>query len=218
MKDRHADHTPQAGFTLLELLVGLTLLGFLSMLVMTGYQVATLSTRRVEDWADRARDLEASYDFLRDRLSQAYPAFVTDGSGAWVVDFAGRNDRIEFLAPLPQRFGAGDIVRYQISEDGGALNLTWRLDRPGEQHPAGSHSSLLGGLTVLSFQYFGATELDGGPRWQRSWVGRSQLPQLIRVHFEGDRNGRWPDLLVRPRIAADLDCTFDPADAKCRRR
>ena len=73
--------TASAGFTLVELLIGLVLLGFLTMLMLTGFEVTTGAWRRADARGLAGRDWQSAQDLLRDRLSQAYPAVLPDDSG-----------------------------------------------------------------------------------------------------------------------------------------
>jgi general secretion pathway protein J len=211
--------TRAPGFTLVELLIGLVLLGFLTMLMMTGFEVTVGAWHRVKDRGLVDREWQATQDLLRDRLSQAYPAIVTDDSGGSHVDFAGRSDTIEFLAPLPQRYGARVFVHYQLYSDGRALRLAWSMpnqrDRDTSQ-PA--ESMLLENIVGLTISYFGIDDPADPEHWQDSWVNRKGLPPLMRIHLSGasDQIPAWPDLEIAPLISADARCVFDPSDGACR--
>jgi general secretion pathway protein J len=212
--------TPEraAGFTLLELLVGLTLLGFVGVLMLTGYQVAVKAWQGIDQRGHAAQELQLVQDFLRQRLSQTYPAFTGDQPGSRMIDFAGQPDSLEFLAPLPLRFGAADIVRYQLKVADHALQLVWRMDRPEPQRPSPFPTILLDNVAVASFAYFGGTEVDATPRWQTSWMERRELPRLIRIRLvrADGRFSDWPDLIVPLRLTAGVECNFDLVDARCR--
>jgi general secretion pathway protein J len=208
-----------AGFTLVELLIGLTLLGFLSVLMLTGFEVTTGAWRRVDARGTAGRTWQGAQDLLRDRLSQAYPAVLTDDSGGHSIDFAGGGDAIEFLAPLPERYGARAFVRYRLHFDGGALRLAWSMvgqRDPDADQPA--EAVVLDGLSGMSISYFGVDDPGDPPHWQDSWNGRTGLPPLIRIHMSpgSGEAPAWPDLEIAPLVSADARCVFDASDGACR--
>jgi general secretion pathway protein J len=207
------------GFTLVELLIALTLLGFLTMLMLAGFEVSVDAWRRVEARGTAGRDGQSAQAILRDRLSQAYPAVLTDESGAHRIDFAGGADRIEFLAPLPEREGARVFVRYRLYRDGATLRLAWSMT--GLEDPAAppqGDTIVLDDLRAFEIAYFGVDDPAAPPHWQNSWIGRTGLPPLIRLHVvrASGETARWPDLEVAPLVNADARCVFDASDGACR--
>ena len=208
-----------AGFTLVELLIGLVLLGFLTMLMLTGFEVTTGAWRRTDARGLAGRELQSAQDFLRDRLSQAYPAVLTDESGGHYIDFSGGPDAVEFLAPLPERFGARAFVHYRLYFDGSALRLAWsvpgRHDADAEQP---TETVVLDKLSAVAITYFGLDDPDELPHWQAEWRGHGGLPPLIRIHVDrvASATAAWPDLEIAPLVSADAECVFDASDGACR--
>ncbi len=208
-----------AGFTLVELLIGLALLGFLSLLMLTGFEVTAGAWRRVDARGTAGRELQGAQDLLRNRLSQAYPAVLTDDSGGHSIDFIGNADAIEFQAPLPERFGARVFVHYRLHLDGSTLRLAWAM--PGRQEQGSdepAEATVLDGVSDVSISYFGIDDPADPPHWLDSWVGRKSLPPLIRIHLDAgtQATAAWPDLEVAPLVNADAQCVFDASDGACR--
>jgi general secretion pathway protein J len=211
----------QAGFTLVEMLVALTLLAMLGMLMLLGYQTVVPSWRRAEARSDTGRELGAAHDLLRDRLSRAYPAVIGE-PGARHIDFEGTASALNFLAPLPQRSGAAAVARYAVHAAGdGTLRMSTGLDFHSDQDLTAAEPAetvLLDGLSLVRFTYFGSDTPSDPPQWHERWSGRKTLPELVRVHVER-RDGQpfgWPDLVIAPLVTADDQCAFDPLDGKCR--
>ncbi|MBS0562837.1 MAG: prepilin-type N-terminal cleavage/methylation domain-containing protein, partial [Proteobacteria bacterium] len=70
-----------AGFTLLEVLVAVTLLGLLSVGLFDMVRVGVLGWRHVDERGAEAEDAAAVQDVLRRMIATARPAVATGGGG-----------------------------------------------------------------------------------------------------------------------------------------
>jgi len=215
-----------AGFTLVELLIALTLLGLLTTLIFGGLRLAARAWAKVDDRAAEAGDLWAVEDVLRHAITAAYPAFASADLTDRTIAFDGDSDTLALLAPLPQAIGAGIMAQMRFflagDERSRALVMGWRLDLPSADTGAPlpeSRVKLLGHVRSIQFEYFGAAAEGGEPTWQGQWSGRDRLPDLVRIHLERDRPSLpdLPDLLVEPKVAMNNACLYDPVTFGCRR-
>lgn len=194
----------ETGFTLVELLVVVAISGLLTVLMATGFRTTDLGWRHVAT-RDASRDTcLALRDFLRNLLAQSYPAIIEDADNHKIVDFDGQPDQITFLAPLAQRFGATDIVRYTLhfSRDGN-LHLAWRLDRSGAEDFASNHDTdtvIAGSITQYRIAYFGNDSPQDAPTWRDAWTGQTALPKLMLIRMNPCPDAGYGDLVVVPSI------------------
>ena len=161
--------------------------------------------------------MQSAQNLLRDRLSQAYPAVLTEDSGDHRVDFAGGPDTIEFLGPLAERFGAKVFVHYRLYLDGGVLRLAWSMT--GKQESDGpAEASVIEDLSAIAISYYGVDDPADPPHWHDSWQGRKGLPPLIRIQLSQHvgETAAWTELTVAPLVTADASCVFDVSDGACR--
>ena len=214
---------PQAGFTLLELLVAITLMGLLSVVLLGGLRFGA----RVWEVSDRhnlgGNEIRRAQMRLRHDIERAWPFFDTSDSARPQVRFEGGKDRLDFLAPAPSDLASGGYVEVHLVtvERDGVLRLLMRT-RPelaGEGQPV-REEILLSELSELKFSYFGADAVNGDPFWHESWKERTHLPALIRIEarFTPEDGRSWPDFSVAPRIEADVTCVFDPFTHFCKGR
>ena len=153
---------------------------------------------------------------LRQLLSQIYPQRVGDSSRS-AMRFNGYRDRMEFLAPLAQRFGTADIVWYTMRFPGDeTLRVAWQLDRRlelGQENfaPALAEEKLQG-LSEATLSYFGPANDGGENRWWDAWQERRALPLLLRIRFIW--RGALEELIVAPRLTGG-SCLVNGADAPC---
>ena len=160
-RPNHAD--PEAGFTLLELLVATALLGLLSVVLLGstrfGIQVWARSESAIAD-SNQIRRVQTA---LSEELSRAYPLFVASGTPDAHIDFDGSADRLTFLSP--DRALPGALARTSIfvesAESDTELVSTSKLELSADA--ASDKTVLFRGVKALSLSYFGPDK-DGEPR------------------------------------------------------
>jgi general secretion pathway protein J len=200
-----------AGFTLLELLVAVTLFALLSVVLFGGLRfgirASEIGTARL-DWS---AEIAAASGFLRNQLADAQPLERDSGGDQKVVAFDGEADSVEFVASPPAHLAAGGwhVLRLALerARDGNRLVLSWRLVRGDpdatEASPA-QRTVLLERVASVELAYFGAPNEGDAPAWHDRWQDAAVLPALVRLRL-GFADGRQaPELLVALRAAAPL--------------
>ncbi len=204
-----------AGFTLVELLVALTLLGLVSVVLFGGLRFGTRAWEAGTARAERLAEVQAVQGVLRRRIAQAVRPEDAGAESAFSdspAAFAGEEDGLRFVALVPSRVGVGGFYLFELwvadDGDGARLELAWRLFRP--EQPGGLDEPGLGGRRVLiegfeeaKFGYYGAERAGAEAEWRERWDGADGLPALIalEVAFPAGDPRSWPDLVVAPRLA-----------------
>ena len=204
------------GFTLLELLVVVAVLGLMVILLTDSLRAASSAWHKIARHDADDRQLALGTALLSHLLSQAYPARTGDVLHP-SVRFDGRSDGIAFLAPLPRALGYGDIGVYTMQlTNAGTLRLDWRLDRSARAAVAavvpGGSELMTNDIVNCSFSYYGVMDNDGDARWHSTWRGQTSLPSLIRLRWTW--HGRPEDVLVAPLITAAF-CQPGGLEAAC---
>lgn len=195
------------GFTLLELLVALTIFGFLLVAlnhgVQTGLTIWNVQSRQV----NRTWDLDASARLLRTLLTQIQTspvASINPGSPAVAISFAGKADELSFVGGLPTGFGTDASASITLRLEGTRLVAAWQPHRHEltASSPPSTVNEILRSVDRLEFAYWGLpTPTALSPTWLAAWDGPS-LPDLVRVRIGFGRGDprHWPDLIVAPRF------------------
>jgi general secretion pathway protein J len=186
------------GFSLLEVLVALVVLGLLIGTLTQGVrfgvgaiaaQARIVGVRGDEDAVERA---------LRRMVEHMDP-----GTFSTPPQMAGTASRLEFVTDLPLAASLladppAPRVDAALEVDGRhRLVLRWRPHVGGQRlapAPPVAEEMLLSGVDRVTFGYLS----EQG--WQDAWHG-TELPLLVRVHVgfpKGDRRS-WPDLVAAPR-------------------
>lgn len=213
-------HAAEAGFTLIEVLVGFTILGLLFALLQDGFLLGHRVWERANlRAATRIEPVEGVQNYLRERISRAYPVWRPIGDPQ--IDFSGDAQRFAFEAAAPDTLRPATRQRHILALNGeGGLDIAWRPDT--DRSPTGPYqrTTLIDGVTALDINYFGATGFDRTPRWRNSWRAQIRPPQAVRIRlaFAAGDPRVWPDLIVAPRMSVDASCIYEATTRNCRGR
>lgn len=213
----------QRGFTLLEMIIGITLLGFVLMLLYGGLRLATRSWEAGEKTVATTSRQAVVDEFLRRQLVLAYPLRWKMDDGQEIVAFTGETGSLHFAAPISARLGTGGIHLVAIEEertsDGNALRLRWHLPDPElkafEFPEEGDQVRLVRDIDALEFAYFGSETKDTEPTWHDTWHSETEFPQLVRLRLKPKEGEPWPDILVELKLGADSACRWDAFLKRC---
>jgi general secretion pathway protein J len=214
------------GFTLIELLVALSVLGLLGLVMFGELRFGTRAWDTAERVDTDAATVAAGAALLRAKLASAYPILTRGSDRERHVDFDGASDRLSFVGFLPERAGANITARLELAAvptaagDARRLVVRWRPELGvGTEGSEVVEAVLLERIAGLRLAYYGA-ERGQAAAWRDSWSTMKDLPLLVSVAVgfpDGDRRV-WPELVVAPRVRADVTCAFDPLTRDCRAR
>lgn len=197
------------GFTLVELLLAITLMSILLGLTYTGLRAATRSSERGEIMLAAGGEMRASHQFVRRQLNQMLPlAFDLDDSVDELrIMFVGDARSIQYVAPMPGYLGSGgpqvQLIEL-ISGDDGVLQFSHALLQGYEEGRLFDRAPvvLLENVKSGGFEFLGLDEEGGPTDWTSSWDEPELLPVAVRlnVEFGGDAHMQWPELVAGVRI------------------
>jgi len=189
----------QRGFTLLELLMALAIVGALVVIAFGGVRIALAAWRQGEDRAEAYQHLRGVALTLARSVGAAYPYNAPRGdTPTAVLLFAGSGSSLELVtqtapypASIPVAFTA-IVIELGTKDEHRGLVIRQRV-LP-NRNPFTDAVVVFNDptLTELSFSY-----LDENGAWQDSWDVETQrrLPRAIRISVGGTLNGRAQTLL-----------------------
>jgi general secretion pathway protein J len=202
-------HADNRGFTLVELLLALTLMSMLLALAYGGLRAATHATDRGQAILEDSSRIRMAHQFVRRQLNQLSPlAFAVSEDGEERTVFLGQPDRIRFVAPMPGYLGFGGPQVQELAIVRGQDNLELVLshallqgfeearlyDRP--------PIPLLGDIESATFSFLGRDENGDLAGWISSWTETGILPESValEIEFVDDVYIHWPLLTASVRI------------------
>jgi general secretion pathway protein J len=188
-----------AGFTLLEILVALVVLGFLMVGLSQGVRFGLTAWGMQERIIGRRGDLDAVDRVLRQLVGQMDPGTRTDPP-----QVMGTQVRFAFTSALPIMADGESADMLLTVDSAHRFSLLWtphlhakRIAPPPPPH----NEVLLDGIDRVQFAYWRPSSSGGS--WVGAWEGKS-LPALVRIHIvfpEGDAR-HWPDIVAAPLRAS----------------
>jgi general secretion pathway protein J len=186
----------QSGFTLLELIVAMTIMALMSLSLFGVVSLGAQSAGSGERITEQARRLRIATGIVTRQLRSTEPMqLVQDGER--LPFFLGESEQVEFVTTAPQKPDASGLalVHYWL-EDGSLMMsevpvyaILAQEDEEGgldtAEAPEGLRTALLYDVDVLVFQYTRDAE-DG--EWLDEWDAsfEDELPAAVRIVVESN--------------------------------
>jgi len=193
-----------AGFTLLELIISLTIIAVIAVMVQNGFRLSVSAWEKGESAIEDQQRYRYTLDLIQRQVSSALPRPPSEKSGTDSdADLKGDEASLEFssLMTLIPGDPSGVVrVKYRVEslEDGKSLWFTERglvdqlgtssQDEPGEE----DWHILLSNIHDFTFQYLppippGGDALNELSYWEPSWgeqEGQKGLPLALQIRFQ----------------------------------
>jgi general secretion pathway protein J len=180
------------GFTLLEVLVVLSLLGVLLTLIAGAITGANRAMSKAERYSTRLDEVRSTQNFLRNAIGQTLPLAAGAPGVTQSPVFVGEAQTMSFYAPLVANLGGG-LYRYNVALAAGQ-RLQVSLQRLRDQGllPAGEPQVLLHQVQSVHFSYRGISPKGDATDWLDHWPWPGRLPVSVRIDAQLAGPVPWP--------------------------
>ncbi|AHF00141.1 prepilin-type N-terminal cleavage/methylation domain-containing protein [Thioalkalivibrio paradoxus] len=191
------------GFTLVEVLVAVTLFALIMVGLVGGMRTLATSADAVDERSREMDDMRVVQDFLARAFDLHRPIAVGQGRDVRPA-FTGEAERLAWSGALPARHAPHGLFWLRLELD--------RRAATGDQHPLTlCYAPLPAGAVVASLPqdcerhvlqpkvevFEVAYREPGGATWLESWADPARMPAAIRVRVKA--GGRWwPEQILRP--------------------
>ncbi len=178
------------GFTLLEMIVAMTLMAAMAGFLAVAFRMASASTERGEAVTRQMARLRAGIAIVERavRSADAMPLTAADKPGPY---FLGERNRLRFLTACPPSAAYGGGLRllslFGSDAEGLALGDAPPFRAGGVDAWKGTEGArpILPGARKIAFSYSGGPDKDGAWGWTDTWdaAEKGHLPAAVRVEL-----------------------------------
>jgi general secretion pathway protein J len=194
-----------AGFTLVEILVVMTLLSLLMLALGSAMRTIAQTEERVDTRLHRADEMRVAANFLSSTLGRisARRSQTPTQVGASLFLFSGLPGEVTWVGVMPARYGAGGrhFFRLGLEPTAQGSNLVIRFSpwNGVAEFPDWSQAQsrvMVENVTALGLEYSGEDVSSGA--WLPTWIVPQRLPGRIRLSIRTAAVD-WPQITVPMR-------------------
>jgi len=188
------------GFTLIEVVVALTLVTLVMLGLVTALRSLANASVRVNQVSERTSDLQLISGFLGRAFStiEAFDVQSEDAESGRMMYFDGKPGRVRWVGLLPARFGGGGMQLFELGVDnvdtlGPVLMLQYLPYSDDPDWSLRTRHALQEGVEKLSISYQGGEPDDP---WVDNWDFNESQTFPARLKISLQVAGRyWPELI-----------------------
>jgi general secretion pathway protein J len=218
----------QSGFTLVEVVIAMVLLGAMMLLLYSGlafalrsWDAGDVNGRRVADW-------RISENFLRREVSEVFPLRWKDPNFVKFA-FEGERDHLRFVSSRAAGVALGGLSLVGLELEQGAdlrspRNLVMRRAMASEEVndfgslQDGQKSVIVVGVEAVEFAYFGSENDFTEPTWSEAWKYPARMPQMIRMRVKTSGGDVLPEVVMKIMTGEEAGCLENAFQRQCRPR
>ncbi len=216
-----------AGFTLIELVVAMALLGTMMVLLYSGLAFALRSWDAGEVNGRRTADRRIGENFLRREMAELFPMRFKDPMAVKVA-FEGGAQRLRFVSARAPGITRGGLSLVGVEVESGAAprerHLVMRRAMPDDEAKdfgpldRAERTVLIEDVDSVQFAYFGTENDFTDPKWFDVWPYTERIPRLVRLRINGADATLMAEMVMRIEVAEEAGCLENSFQRVCRPR
>jgi general secretion pathway protein J len=212
------------GFTLLEVLLAMSLLSIMVVLLFSSLRTGAQSWQRGEVKIAQVNEKAVVYQFFKRHIPTIKPLWDDFSDDEKVFAFQGTKKSMRFVSVFPASAARKGFQLFTVEMDKVdrqtilvkvAPFYLQQDDQPWEQEEV----ILLENVDEFQFAYFDKGEDNDEAVWMESWQEKEYLPALIKIRVSLTDQSFWPDMVfalpMAMKTANDAD-DWDDEDAAAR--
>lgn len=168
------------GFTLLEVLLALTLAAALMVLLVGSLHLVREGWSRLIERDDGVQALSAARRFIQRTLASTFPALEARTQSPHMKFYGGEHE-VEFVTPQPTHFDVPGLYRVRLSLRPGELVVQYAAERDEINWQNAPVYPLLDGVSTFALRYYGQRGHGMTRQWYASWPAAPTLPDAVQL-------------------------------------
>ena len=203
----------QGGFTLLEIIVVMTMLSLIMVMIYGSIQTSRKISEKGLKRINASNEIRVVSELIRRQVSRILPMAFKEDDGDFVI-FEGDDRHIMYVSPMPGYLGNGgphvQLIEIVNAKGGKILQFShWLLNdsleegafEDSDQEPV----VLLENIRDAEFSFVKLDEEGELGDWENSWEEPETTPLMVRLEVDMGENAlmQWPNM----QVALMLDAT-----------
>lgn len=218
----------QGGFTLVELVIAMVLLGAMMSLLYSGITFTLRSWDAADANGRRVSDRRIGENFLRREIAETFPLRWKDPTRLRFA-FEGGEHELSFVSSRPAGIAQGGLalVGVRVEDDPKRAHVKNLVMRRALADPDAADfkaldeaqpSILVPGVQGVEFAYFGGENDFSEPRWSPTWTYPSHMPAIVRIRLTDADGSPLPDMIVPIMLGEEAGCLEAALQRGCQPR
>jgi prepilin-type N-terminal cleavage/methylation domain-containing protein len=187
----------QSGFTLMEMLVAVTLVAIMAVSLWAVFRISIRSWSRGTEFMDANQRHRSILSLVRKQMASSYALYahadpVQAQAGIGTLIFNGTQNSLQFISLNSLQFQESPgltLVSYEVAQDSnGEYSLVekearylGRMPEEGSAEGGSKATPIFENLSSCLFEYYDPGDINNPPQWVREWDGQkmARLPQAV---------------------------------------
>ncbi len=204
-------YRPHQGFTLIEVLIAMTLLSIMVVLLFGSLKICAESWEKGEKKITEVNDVAAVINFFQRHLTVAKPLWNDFNKEEKVFSFQGGEQSLQFVSSFPASAGRAGLQLFSVEllnenrEKSIKVTLMPFYPVAEGQEWLTEEEILIRRVKDFSLAYFGSDDEQTDPRWLNEWLQKDRQPALVKIKIDLENGRFWPEMVIDLKMAGSID-------------
>ncbi|MFA5984567.1 MAG: prepilin-type N-terminal cleavage/methylation domain-containing protein [Methylococcaceae bacterium] len=198
-------HRQITGFTLIEVLIAMSLLSVMVLLLFASLKIGAESWGQGEEKVSKVNDIAVVYNFFQSYLSSAQPQFSDGKNDEHSLLFQGGDQHLQFVSSFPASAGRAGLQLFNVflaqTEQGPYIKVSVTPFDPAKDGVSADNEEavdLFGPIESFNLQYW-PIGTEGGD-WEDEWLNKEVMPRLVKIKIIPENDMYWPDMVIELKV------------------
>jgi len=210
------------GFTLIEVLIAMTLLSIMVVLLFSSLKICADSWEKGESKITDVNEVAVVYNFFQRHLSVAKPLWNDlSEEQEKTFSFQGKAQSLQFISAFPASAGRSGLQLFSLDlqeeDNEQVINVSivpfFPVAEGEEWHK--EEVTLIKRVSDFTMSYFGSDDEGSEGSWQEQWLDKEVLPRLVKINIKLENGIFWPEMIIDLKVTSasnNTDLEIDNTD------